>query len=345
LDEKNPAALNALVELRLRPPVAREKLPPLLDKLKAATLANNTPASVWLSRSAVEQALGLKAEALASLGRALDINPRSLPARQQRAEMFREMGRLDDAINDARALTSAAGGSPDAVLYLARMQLQAGRKHDALQTLDALPQETRRQKEVVDFYNSIVLNGPLDEQGCLALEQMAAQQTNNAAFMARLGDCKRTTDPPRSLEFYRRAAELDPKNPDYAVGFAAALVQARRFPEAAQILKRVLAVAPEHQTAHANLATALFEAKDYAGALAEFQWLVNKQPDNAVTYYFLGITHDRLGEFPEALTAYDKFLSLADASALKVEIERVNLRLPTLRNQIKKGEGKKKKGN
>ena len=344
LDDKNPAALNALTDLRLRPPLAREALPPLLERLTKATALNNAPASLWISRSAVERALQQPTAALASLGRALDINPRSLAARQQRAAMLRDLGRLEDAISDARALASASSNAVPNVLFLAQLCLQAGRKEEALRALDILPEAARRQTEVSALYNSILLDGPIDAESCAALAQMAGQQNNNAAFLARLGACQRTQDPALSLDYYRRAAALEPRNPDYAVGYAAALVQGRKFPEAAVILRRVLEVAPENQTAHANLATALFEAKDFAAAIAEFGWLARKQPENAVTYYFLGIAHDRLGEFPEALAAYEKFLSLAQADARQLEIEKVNLRLPSLRKQIKNGEGKKKKG-
>jgi tetratricopeptide (TPR) repeat protein len=342
LDEKNPAALNALTELRLHPPVKRDALPPLLERLKAATAAPNVIASLWMSRAQVEIALEKREDALASLSRALDVNPRSLPARQQRAELLRDLGRLDEAIQEARALVTASNQALPATLFFTQLCLRAGRREAALQALDNLPKEARGKPEVIALYNSILLEGPVDAQTCAALEPLAGQQSGNAALLARLGACHRTDDPARSLEFYRRAAELEPRNPDYATGYAAALVQARKFPEAAAILRRVLTVAPDHQPARANLATALFEAKDFAGAVAEFEWLAENQPDNAVVFYFLAVTRDRLGEFPEALAAYEKFLGKASADANKDEIERVNLRLPSLKRQIKNGEGKKK---
>ena len=58
---------------------------------------------------------------------------------------------------------------------------------------------------------------------------------------------------------------------------------------------------------------------------------------------YLATAHDLLGEYQEALAAYETFLARADASKNQLEIEKVNLRLPSLRNQIKRGEGAKKK--
>jgi tetratricopeptide (TPR) repeat protein len=128
-----------------------------------------------------------------------------------------------------------------------------------------------------------------------------------------------------------------------AVGYTASLVQARRFEQAAIIARRVIEVAPDRYEAHANLATALYELKRFPEALVEFRWLSEAKPDLAATYFFIATAHDFLGEYPQALMAYETFLARADAQSNKLEIEKVNLRLPVLRNQVKRGEGAKQK--
>jgi hypothetical protein len=62
-----------------------------------------------------------------------------------------------------------------------------------------------------------------------------------------------------------------------------------------------------------------------------------------VAHYFIATAHDYLGEYPEALASYEKFLSLADAKTNQLEIDKVKLRLPSLQRQIKLGQGVKKK--
>jgi len=162
-------------------------------------------------------------------------------------------------------------------------------------------------------------------------------------LLARLGASYRTDDPARSLEFYRRANEIDPRNADYATGYAAALVQSRRFAEAVSILRRVTATDPGNYIAHANLATALYELKRFDEALPEYRWLLATKPDLIVTYYFIATAHDKMGEFENALAAYEIFLARADAKVNELEIEKVKLRLPVLRRQIKLGQGVKRK--
>ncbi|MGH9903513.1 MAG: hypothetical protein ACRD68_17035, partial [Pyrinomonadaceae bacterium] len=91
------------------------------------------------------------------------------------------------------------------------------------------------------------------------------------------------------------------------------------------------------------LATALDGLKLYREALVEYNWLKRERPELPVTYFLIARAHDLLGEFPEALAAYEIFLAKADARKNGLEIEKVNLRLPSLRNQIKLGEGAKPK--
>ena len=71
-----------------------------------------------------------------------------------------------------------------------------------------------------------------------ALENLLQKNPNNAMLLARLGDSYRKIDAARSLDFYRRAIQIEPGNADYATGYSSALVQARRFAEAVGILRQ-----------------------------------------------------------------------------------------------------------
>jgi tetratricopeptide (TPR) repeat protein len=105
----------------------------------------------------------------------------------------------------------------------------------------------------------------------------------------------------------------------------------------------VIAASPNEYVAHANLALALYELKRYAEALPEYEWLAASRPEIAATYFFIATAHDNLGEYEQALDAYEKFLSRANPTSSKLDIEKVNLRLPRLRDQISRGQGAKRK--
>jgi tetratricopeptide (TPR) repeat protein len=173
-------------------------------------------------------------------------------------------------------------------------------------------------------------------------QQLRAQLAN---LYALAGEKYRINDPNKSLAHYRRAAELEPTSINYATGYASALVQARRFAEAAALLKRILLSAPDHYTAHANLATALDGLKQYAEALIEYQWLNRARPELPVTYFLLARAYDLTGDYELALATYETFLAKADPAQNNLEMEKVNLRLPNLRRQIKNGQTSKRRKN
>ena len=109
------------------------------------------------------------------------------------------------------------------------------------------------------------------------------------------------------------------------------------------MLRRILAKAPDEYLAHTNLALALYELKDFPAAISEYEWIAAARPELAATYFFLATAHDNLQQYEEALEMYERFLSKADPNTNKLEIEKINLRLPVLRAQIKRGQGAKRK--
>ena len=178
-----------------------------------------------------------------------------------------------------------------------------------------------------------------------ALEELSKRDSQNASLLARLGNAYRRVDPLKSQDYYYRALQIEPANSKYAIGYAAALVQLRQFAQAVPILQKVIARHPDEYYAHTNLALALFELKDFRSALPQYEWIATARPEIAATYFFIAAAHDNLQEYPEALEAYEKFLARANPTGNKLEIDKVNLRLPVLRDQIKRGQGVKRKPN
>ncbi|HKZ03097.1 MAG TPA: tetratricopeptide repeat protein, partial [Pyrinomonadaceae bacterium] len=307
------------------------------------------PIGAWIVRAMAERATGDKKSAHTSLEHVLQVEPENLAALLERAELWLTEADYERAASD---LERALKSRPEDKQMLSRLAFayeRAGKMEEAqrvavragLQPVQPVADGTIRvigSAEEIETANS---DDPIKSRQ--ALEKLLEKNPQNAMLFARLGASYRTEDPARALGYYRRAAEIQPESADYVAGYAAALVQARRFAEAADILRRVITRSPQHYIAHANLATALYELKRYSEALPEYQWLLQAKPELAVTHYFIATAHDYLGEYPEALKAYETFLVHADKSSNQLEIEKVNLRLPTLRKQIQLGQGIKRK--
>jgi tetratricopeptide (TPR) repeat protein len=310
LDPKNAQSLAALAQIRARAGASDDAL----KFISRATEAEGATAAHWTLRAQIERLAGDKASAAASVERALKLDPQSADALAERAEQRAAAGDLAGAAGD---LKQAIGFSPGA-------------------------DRERLQKRLGEFEGQGGI-GDCGESSIPALEKIAASDPKNAPAHNCLGIAYRRGDPQKSLEHFAEALKLQPSDANYATGYGAALVQLRRFGEAASILRQVVSAKPDVYEAHANLATALDELKQYEAALAEYRWLAAARPDLAVLHFLVARDLDLLGEFEPALAEYETFLARADAEKNRLEIDKVNLRLPSLRRQIEQTKGSKKK--
>lgn len=333
LDEKNSEALVALTELRLRTKASKEVLGQLLSQLENL-LKSQSDASLWAARGAIENFLGNKESAKKSLNQAIALDSNNSFALSERAEIFAAEGNYQSAISDAQAILKSVPNSQSAKFRLARFYASGGNASESLKILNDLDDSNA---EVLALKNSITASRTEDVS---VLEKQLAGDAKNAVVLSRLCNLSRTVNPQKALEYCRRASEAEPNNLSHAVGYGAALVQARQFESAVILFRKILQIAPGNFTAHANLATALFESKNYPEAKKEYQWLIETKPDLAIAYFFLAISYDQMGEYTEARNNYQQFLKFADAGQNRLEIEKVNLRLPALEKLIKQKGGK-----
>ena len=339
LNPKDEFALMVLAELRARAGDLNEGL----RLVRSATSQPRATSSTWRKRASIEAMAGDRMAALTSLDQALRSDAKDLSARYERASLRLDVNDREGAVTDLRALEQAGFGRDlaDAFDY-AQLYERAGKRDDALRLLDALPEKDRQRAEVIALRAEITGGDGSTAEERAALEDLLKRDAKNASLLARLGNAYRRIDPLKSQDYFYRALQIDPKNTKYATGYAAALVQSRQFTEAEAVLRRVLAAEPDNYTAHANLGLALYELKRFAEAVPEYEWLASARPEIAATYFFIATAHDNLGEYEQALDAYQKFLSRAEPTNNKLEIEKVNLRLPTLHAQIQRGQGKRK---
>lgn len=345
LDAQDNIALRLLSEIKLRGGNTREAL----ELARKATQAEDAPASSWIVLAIAERANGNKPTAKQILDRLIAEVPNNVAALIERADLLTEEKSYDAAIADLKTAETTKPKDKIILSRLAYVYQQAGRVADADAVARAAGLEVQAPAgdgklrvigtaEEIDAANS---DDPRVSRA--ALEKLIEKNPRNPVLLARLGASYRTDAPAKSLELYRRAAEIQRDSPEFAIGYAAALVQARQFPEAAGILRQVLKSNPDNYAARANFATALYEMKQYADAIPEYQWIINAKPDAVVAHYFIATSHDYLREYVQALAAYEKFLATADAKTNQLEIDKVRLRLPSLRRQIQLGEGVKKK--
>ncbi|CAN5595969.1 hypothetical protein BH24ACI2_BH24ACI2_06150 [soil metagenome] len=334
-DNQNFLAYSALTELRIKTKADINILKELLVKIQILTSKANPTASIWAARAALENVLGDKSAAKTSLTRALAIEPKNKPALLERAEVALVEGDKTTATRIVETLFQIAPNSTDTKILQARIYSANGNADGAVKILDSIENPS---PDVLALRDKITVYALINVGD---LEKHLKQDEKNAVVLGRLCTLLRKDNPTKALDYCRRASEAEPNNLNHAIGYGAALVQAKEFENAVSLFRRLLQIAPDNYTAHANLAIALFQLKKYDEAILEFFRLTEKQPDLPITYYFLAISHDNLGKYMDAMANYQLFLKFANAAENKLEIEKVNLRLPSLQKLIKQGKGKK----
>ncbi len=333
LDDQNTLAYSALVELRLNSDPKPDDLRNLLVRLTALSSGAKTTAAAWAAKAAVELALGQKAASRASLEKALVLDPKNQFALRSKAGAALDDGDVRGAESLIRDLEGLAPASQPVKALRARLLFANGKAADAMALLASVTDPT---PEIVALRDRIAISS---SDNPAEVERQLEKKPGDAFLLGKLCRLYRTADPEKALGYCRRASEAEPANVSHAVGFAAALVQAKRYVEAVGLLRRLESLSPDNVTIRANLATALFQLKRYAEAKAQYIWLIENQPNSAIAYYFLGIVHDQLTEYADAMANYQLFLRYADKDKNKLEIDKVNLRLPTLQKQIKEKKG------
>ena len=336
IDPANAPAYRALIDLQINSGAGADMLGATLAKVAALTDGKAAvAASLWAGRAALENALGDRKAAKASVSRTLDMDPRNVAALLLSAEFAIADHDVERAKQIATTLQTLKVDNARRDLLAARIAAAEGRTADAIALLDKLPPTTPGSNELRKQINAATSTNAAD------IEKQLATDPNNTGLLNRLCSLYRRDDPMKALDFCRRAAALEPTNMTPAAGYAAALVQARQFAQAATLLDKLVQVEPQNRTLHANFATALFELKNYPLAAKQFEWLSQSDPKSAAPYYFLAISYDQMQEYVDSQAAYEQYLKLADPVADKLEIEKVNLRLPVVRRLVKQGRGKK----
>jgi tetratricopeptide (TPR) repeat protein len=325
------------------------KIAEAIAEAKAAIEAGDDRASVHSLLGEAQTQAGKYEEALASLNQALRREPKNAIALRYRAEVHLARNDLKAAIADLRASVEIEPIIPIR-LRLAGALAAAKQYDEAISLYREILQVEPANNEARTALAAVMIESGKGAEAIAQLESLVKSEPNRADLRAQLAELYLPAQPEKALEQYLAAAKLEPSQPQHRIGVAAALVKLKRFPEAVSVSRQALAQNPKEEVAYfarTNLATALFELDDFQNAAREFIRILDHQRNRgdqkrtAITLYFLGICFDKLGDYQQALKAYEQFLAIA-STGNQLEIDKVKLRLPSLQRQIREGKGKRK---
>lgn len=113
----------------------------------------------------------------------------------------------------------------------------------------------------------------------------------------------------------RRVVDLSPRHAKALAALSDIDLRRRRFDDAADLLRRLVAVAPDDQTARRKLVEALDGKRDYAGAEAVSRDWTRDARDNSDAWYALGCALHSQGKLEPAAQALKQAASLKASRA------------------------------
>jgi tetratricopeptide (TPR) repeat protein len=311
--------------------------PELADQQLSAALEQGEQSGLIHALLGVaRERMGKTDAAFAAYSKAVELEPANAVAREGRGRMFEAKGEIQRAIEEY-TLAYRAQPSVEVAKNLAELHARAGQSQAAVVLYRGLVHQHPADLKMRARMLQLMADSGQGEEAMKEIAQVAAAHPRSAELLVLAGDLNFKEKPDVAADYYRRALDIAPADNRARVQLGAALVRSMQYEAALPVLNEALAREPNNYAAHANLATAFFKLKSFVEAAREFIWIIRARPETAVSYYFLAISFDRLGDCEQATRAYQEFVRRADAAVNKNEVEESNTRLAFLQRLAKQG--------
>lgn len=128
------------------------------------------------------------------------------------------------------------------------------------------------------------------------------------AYLLRQGEDK--TFVGKALQEFEKAYELEPKNRQVRYNLALGYIAAGKYGEAIKLLEPLAKEGILDFGSHFSLGEAYYLNKQYPEAVKAFSEAAAIRPGYADTYYYMGLTYEKMGDKENAVAAVEKALRL-----------------------------------
>lgn len=253
------------------------------------------------------------AEAEQSYAAAVKIDPKNFDAHASLARVLLAEKKAPEAETEFRAaLTIQPDSGPERLglaqsLSLEKKPEQAAeelQKNSALHPND--PSSSLTQA-------GLLADAGKDDEALAALDVAAAAaggKESPQALKLRAAVLYRKKDYAGVVPVLQKLIALEPKNPDYPAELGHALLEKKDYAAAVNELIVALTMNPKSDDVLKDLILAEYLAKNYPAALHGLDELAKREELPMVSWFVRATCYDKLAQRPEALAAYQKFLSL-----------------------------------
>jgi tetratricopeptide (TPR) repeat protein len=268
-------------------------------------------AQAWDLLGVAADKRGQHADALESIGRAIELDPRQAAFHMHRAAASAALGRVDQAIT---AYREALGVRPDLVearFGLGNLYMAQGLAQEAQEAFEIV---VRSRPDIAEAHHNLA--GALIAQGQperaeAELQTALRLKPTLAEGHLALANLRRNAGRlEEAIAGYREVLRLHPKSLDALNSLAVSLRAAGRLDEAADSARRAVEAGPTSADAHSNMGLILHEQKRLGEAIACYREALRLQPAMCAVHNALGAALESQGDHQGALQCYREAMRL-----------------------------------
>ena len=252
-------------------------------------------------------ALGQAAEAEASYGLALAIDPKSGSAELGLGRTLARQGKLDEAAPHYRQAAALDPKNREWLLELAEFYEKEKRTDEAQAIYQELPDDPNAQAHLGESMLDRKQYGEAIPRLEAAFGKDPSQANRVALAMAYLFDKQL----PKALPLMQQAVSAAPADFEVRMMYARALRDSRQYPAAAAQFAEAVKLKPVDAPAWRDLGDMLYLTGDYQTSLAAFEKARDLGEDTAGNCFLRAIILDKLRQLKPALEAYQRFLEMS----------------------------------
>ncbi|MBV9106630.1 MAG: tetratricopeptide repeat protein, partial [Verrucomicrobia bacterium] len=280
---------------------------------------------------------GQRDQAIRSLEEMLKANPLKFEIYEFLARLYEEAGNKERALATFEQALLLAPNQPENYLHIASIQLELKRYDQAISTLE----EARRRFPIpqITYSLAIALSTAKHYSEALPIFEAALQEakTNqeellDGSFYFNYGvTAEQAGLVEKAAPLLKKSIELDPSKAAQAYNYLGYMWVDRNInlDEAGSMIRKALEIEPENGAYLDSLGWFYFKKGDFSRAIAELLHaadLIN--PPDPVVYEHIGDTYRSLGNSPQALSYWQKALTLdPQNSTLTSKIDQVKAKM------------------
>ena len=248
---------------------------------------------------------------LASLNKALDVDPEHSDARQQRAFINLGLKKFEDAIKDLETILETDTENMTVAVALAEALVQSDKFDDAIAVVDGIikvrPKNSAGYELKAELYLTAEKFDEAIEQLNKAIE-INPKSVSGLLTRARLLIIKGETEDAK--KDIGRVQQLQPNSPQALLLLSAVYEQEEKYGDAARLLEQLLEFNPANTQLRMQLAMNYSMGDFHDAAIDEFSKVIRQDPKNWLAKYSRADTYLNVGKHKEAIADYEAALEI-----------------------------------